>query len=78
MKLDTKTFKVLSHLKKHKFITPVDAYKQYGSMRLSAIILVLREKYDIVTHMETSKDRFGNKVRYANYEYKGELDQANL
>ena len=39
----TKKEMVLEHLKKYKTITPKEAYFEYGSMRLGAIIFDLRK-----------------------------------
>ena len=74
--LESKKFKVLSHLKKQKSITPVDAYKLYGTMRLGAIIFKLREEYEIATHIIEVADRFGNPVRYAKYVYKRPIQKT--
>ena len=73
----SKQSQVLEHLKKHKSITPVDAYKLYGSMRLSGIIYNLREQYKIETIDEKTEDRFGNSVCYARYVYKGKIKTVN-
>lgn len=73
----SKQSQVLQHLKKEKYITPVDAYKLYGSLRLSAIIFNLRQEYDIQTIDEKSFDRFGKAVRYAKYIYKGKHKQGD-
>jgi len=76
--LETKKLKVLSHLKKYKSITPIDAYKFYGTMRLSAIIFKLREQYEIATNIIVDFDRFGNEVRFAKYVYKKKYTQPTL
>ena len=47
----TKKQMVLEHLKKHKKITPLEALREYGSMRLGAIIFDLRKDYNIKTNM---------------------------
>ena len=47
-------------------------------MRLSAIIHRLREEHEIVTHIVEDTDKFGNTVRYADYEYKGEINFVNF
>ncbi len=39
----TKTQAILKHLQKYKNITPKEAYYEYGSMRLGAIIFNLRK-----------------------------------
>tara|TARA_B100000123_G_C25710110_1_gene419491 strand:- start:176 stop:403 length:228 start_codon:yes stop_codon:yes gene_type:complete len=74
MSLESKKFKVLSYLKDNKRITPKEAYNKFGTMRLSAIIHRLREEHEIVTHIVEDTDKFGNTVRYADYEYKGEIN----
>ena len=63
--------RVLMFLQKFGSITPYDALKEFGIMRLPAIIFELR--YDeenplpIATKMERSINRFGEPVRYARY-----------
>lgn len=48
----TKISKVLEHLESGKTITPIEALDEYGSFRLSDIILKLRRRgYDIRTDM---------------------------
>lgn len=60
--------RVLAHLREHGSITSLEAIKEYGATRLSAIIFELRaEGYDIDTDFETSKNRYGDKVTYARY-----------
>lgn len=59
---------IIRHIKKFGSITPVQAMKEYGIMRLSARILDLKDKgYPIETNIETSENRFGEKVSYAKY-----------
>ena len=60
---------VLNHLKEYGSITSMEAIQNYGATRLSAIIFNLRYKdgYDIETHMETTKNRYGRSVDYARY-----------
>lgn len=67
--------RVLQWLEMFGSITPLDAYREFGIMRLSAVIFVLRKEYEIVTEMEDATNRFGEKVSYARYrllEKKGE------
>ena len=40
----TKKEMVLKHLQEHKKITPLEALREYGSMRLGAIIFDLRKE----------------------------------
>ena len=66
--MDTKTAKVLNHLKNRGSITSWDAIENYHATRLSAIIFNLRKKYVIHTVMIDN----GYGTRYAKYIYKGE------
>ena len=68
----TKKEMVLEHLKKFKTITPKEAYFEYGSMRLGAIIFDLRKHYKIKTKMIDVPTRFGNST-VAQYVYEGEI-----
>ena len=58
---------VESHLLKKKSITSWEAIELYGATRLSAIIFILRDKWDIITKPITAKDRFGNNITFAKY-----------
>ena len=67
------------YLEENGEITPLDAYREFAIMRLSAIILNLRKQgMDIRTDYTTSKNRFGVLVTYATYKlnrlYKVEYD----
>ena len=66
----TKKDKVLKHLQKFKKITPLEALREYGTMRLGAIIFDLRKDYKIKTNMITVPTRFGNST-VAEYVYEG-------
>lgn len=68
----TKKQAVLEHLKRYKKITPLEALKEYGSMRLGAIIFDLRKHYKIKTNMIDVPTRFGNST-VAQYEFEGEI-----
>ena len=60
--------KVLRFLREVGPITPLDAIKEFGIMRLAARIWELRkEGYKIVKTTATSKNRFGEEVRFARY-----------
>lgn len=64
----TQTEKVLDHIKEFGSITPLDALKEYGIMRLASRVSDLkRAGFPIVREMETSKNRNGEPVRYARY-----------
>lgn len=66
----SKTQMVLKHLQKYKNITPLEALREYGSMRLGAIIFELRKHYNIVTKMIDVPTRFGTS-RVAQYQFIG-------
>jgi hypothetical protein len=64
----TKTQAVLDWLKTGAGISSMDAIKQFGATRLSAIIFNLRKRgYNIETVMVDGRDRFGNPMRFARY-----------
>lgn len=64
---------VLEHLKKHGKITSMEAIKNYGATRLSAIIYDLRHKdgYDIATNTISVKNRYGHTSQIAEYSLVG-------
>lgn len=64
-----KTNAVLSHLLEKGSITSWEAIKEYGATRLSAIIYVLRHKYnlDIISENIEFIDRYGSKANFAKY-----------
>lgn len=63
----TQTQQILAHLRKHKTITPMEALKRYGVMRLGGRAYELRcMGYDIETKLVTVRTRSG-KARVARY-----------
>lgn len=64
--------RVLQYLKENKSITSLEAIKEFGATRLSAIIFNLRKEHKITTQYETSKNRYGDNVSYARYILEGE------
>ena len=59
---------VLWHLARHKTITSMEAFENYGITRLSAKIFDLRESgYKIGMRWETGVNRFGHECRYGVY-----------
>lgn len=64
--------RVLQYLKENKSITSLEAIKEFGATRLSAIIFNLRKEHKITTQYETSKNRYGDSVSYARYILEGE------
>jgi len=64
----TKTEAVLRWLQSNASISSMEAIKEFGATRLSAIIFNLRKKgYNIETVTCEGTDRFGNKVQFARY-----------
>lgn len=68
-KKKSKQDKVLQYLKTHKGgITQAMAIDKYRAYRLSGIIFRLKKQgYNIITVMETSKDKDGFTSNYARY-----------
>ena len=68
MDANTQTEAILNHLKKHKEITSMEAFKRYGCTRLAARIHELRAKgYNIETLDTNGKTRYGTSCQYATY-----------
>ena len=65
---------VLDYMEEFGSITPIDAFRDFGITRLSAIVFNLKEEgHDIDKVIETGKNRLGNRTRYARYSFgKGE------
>lgn len=68
---------VLDYMEEFGSITPIDAFRDLGITRLSAIVFNLKEEgHDIDKVIETGKNRFGNRTRYARYSFgKGEINE---
>ena len=63
-----KTKAVLQWLQTGAGISSMEAIKQFGATRLSAIIFNLKKRgYNIETVMCDGRDRFGNPMRFARY-----------
>lgn len=59
---------VLEWLKSKGSISSLEAFKELGVTRLSAIVFDLRAKgHDVETVMVEGRDRFGHKTRFARY-----------
>ena len=59
---------ILNYIKKHKTITPYEAFEKLGCTKLATRISELREKgIKIRDCWEESYNRFGDKVRYKKY-----------
>ena len=77
--MDTQNKCVLDHMRQHGQITPLDALKEYGIMRLGARIFNLKQDgFDIKTEMIEVKNRFDKTVRVASYSLTKTLIQPEL
>lgn len=64
----TQAEKILRHMEEHGSITPADALREYGCMRLASRICdIKRAGVDVTREIETSLNRYGEPVRYARY-----------
>ena len=60
--------KIIDYMETYGSITPLDALREFGCMRLAARIADLkRQGINIEQIMETSLNRAGEKVHYARY-----------
>ena len=60
--------KILDYMRKYGSITPRDADREFGCMRLASRIGELREMgYAIGTRMKTGKNRNGEDTSFAEY-----------
>lgn len=62
---------ILKHLQTKGSISQLEALKLYGSMRLAAVIIRLRERYKIKTIMQTDP---ATGASFARYYYEGERE----
>ena len=64
----TQTERIMRHLHDHRSITQLEAFEEYGIMRLASRIAELRrDGANITGTMETRKNRYGEKVSYKRY-----------
>ena len=60
--------KILRYLEDFGSITPVDALREFGCMRLGARIYDLKRRgYDITRTLEAGRNRYGEETGYARY-----------
>lgn len=61
---------VLDYIREFGSITPIEAFRDMGITRLSAIVFILKEEgHDIKADIEIGRSRFGNLTRYARYSF---------
>ena len=59
---------ILQYIMDNGSITPVDAMREFGCMRLAARIADIKaDGYKIIRTIETGTNRYGKKVKYARY-----------
>jgi hypothetical protein len=60
--------RILQYMNDYGSITQLDALREFGCMRLASRISDMRKMgINIVRDMETSNNRYGEKVTYARY-----------
>ena len=65
---DTQYDRILEYMEKHGSITPMEAFNELGITRLAARVNELQRKgIFLERRMESSKNRFGENVRYMRY-----------
>jgi len=67
----TLTQRVLEYMEEYGSISSLEAFRDLGVTRLSAIIFNLRKTYDIVGEYEDCLNRWGDKVRFVRYHIEG-------
>lgn len=64
----TQCDKILAYIREHGSITPLDALREFGCMRLASRMSDLKGRgYNVKSKMETSKNKKGENVSYARY-----------
>ena len=67
----TQCMKILKYMHDFGSITPIEAMKDLGVMRLGARIYDLEaEGFEIIHERESGKNRYGEKTSYARYRLK--------
>ena len=63
---------IVNHLREYGSITQLEALRDYGCMRLASRISDIRKAgIKIIRLTETSRNRYGQKIRYARYIMEG-------
>ena len=63
----TLTQRVLEYMEEYGSISSLEAFRDLGATRLSAIIFNLRKTYNIRSQQEECINRWGDKVRFVRY-----------
>ena len=73
IKRTTQQDRIFNYLVVYKSITQLEAYNRFGTFQLAKIISCLRRKgFKIDTVRKKGVNRFGDKVNFAEYVYKGD------
>lgn len=74
----TQREKILQYMVAYGAITPIDAMREFGCMRLATRIFELKQAgHNITTTIESAKNKFGDTVHYARYTLIKREDQNN-
>ena len=66
----TQVEKIIDYIETEGSITPLEALREFGCMRLASRITDIKKLgYPVVRQMESSKNRRGEPVRYARYSF---------
>ena len=73
--MTTQNAKILRYLQENGSITPLDALREFGCMRLASRICDIKKSgFPITKEMETAKNRNGEPVHYARYKLEVQHD----
>lgn len=74
----TQIEKIIDYIETEGSITPLEALREFGCMRLASRITDIKKMgYPVISKMETAKNRRGEPVRYARYSFKGGGENEN-
>lgn len=77
MKTVTQVERIIDYIKRYGSITPLDALKEFGCMRLASRMCDIKAMgYGVVREFEHSKTRSGEPVKYARYRFTEETDEG--
>ena len=70
VKTVTQVERIIDYIKRYGSITPLDALKEFGCMRLASRMCDIKAMgYGIVREFEHSKNQSGEPVKYARYRF---------
>lgn len=74
----TQEMRVLKYIEDFGSISPLEAIRDLGVMRLAAVIYNLKHDYgiEIVTETETGNNRYGEPTHWARYSLAGGIENA--